>query len=86
MLMRAMQAMAVVMNRGRLIAWGRGLILRILTAKAGFAFDRLQTFLESREPAIGGAAGKIRAPLSALSLSLCLSAQRVANKKNPNDR
>jgi hypothetical protein len=61
-----------------------------LIAKAGFALDRLQTFFESREPAIGGAAGKIRAPLGALrwswSLSLSLTAQHDGNKKNPNDR
>jgi hypothetical protein len=68
--------------------------LRLLIAKTGFTFDRRQTFLESREPAIGGAAGKIRAPLGALRLSLfsalrlsqCRSAWHIADKKNPNDR
>jgi hypothetical protein len=58
--------------------------LRILIAKAGFALDRLQTLLEGRKPAIGGAAGEVCTPLGALRLRV--GAERVANKNNSDDR
>jgi hypothetical protein len=58
--------------------------LRVLIAQRGFAFDRVQAFCKTRERAIGGTTGGIRAPLTVLPIVLAPrgSAERIADKEN----
>jgi hypothetical protein len=60
-------------------------ILRVLNAKRGFTFDHLQTVVKGRKSAIGGAASKIRAPLTVLLIALC-SCVVSRRTSNNNDR
>jgi hypothetical protein len=59
-------------------------ILRVLNAKRGFTFDYLQTVVKGRKSAIGGAASKIRAPLtvSLIALRLCVVSKCTPNNKD----
>jgi hypothetical protein len=75
----------VLLRPGSTLLVGRH-VLRILNAKAGFALYRPQTILKGRELAIGGATGKIRAPLTDFLIVLCLCAIDERASSNNKDR
>jgi hypothetical protein len=62
----------------------RPTVLRILIAQRGLATDGVETFGKTRERAVGAAAGEIRAPLTAVLITLGprASAEHVPDEAN----